>query len=115
MNDFAENTTTYYSTHKIETEDAMRVLREIFPNGKANEYNFVLFSTSGVHGSYCTIETCEEDEEVETVTFLLIKPRIVQTLWGNCRPLSKDDFEFLKKLRESSRDVLREINTDTHA
>lgn len=99
---------SYYSTNEVKTPDAMRVLREIFPNGEADENNFALFSTSGVHGSYCTIEQCER-REVETVTFLVIKPRIVQTLWGNCRPISQEDFEFLVKLRESSRRVLSAI------
>lgn len=98
---------SYYSTNKIETAKAMKTLRDIFPDGEANEYNFVLFSTSGVHGSHCTIEDCETKDDVDTVTILIIKPRIVQTNYGNCRPETPEDFEFLKKLRETSRAVVR--------
>ena len=100
---------SYYTTNKIETEGAMKTLREIFPDAKADVNNFVLFSTSGVHGSYCTIEDCETKGDVDTVTFLIIKPRIVQTCYGNCRPRTPEDFAFLKKLRETSRAVLREF------
>lgn len=98
---------SYYSTNSVETDEAMRLLRKLFPDGKANEGNFILFSTSGAHGHYCTIEDCERKKDVDTVTFLVIKPRIVQVLYGNCRPESPEDFEFLKTLRESSREVLR--------
>jgi len=100
---------SYYSTFKIETSEAMRVLREIFLDGNADENNFAPFSTSGPHGSYNTIEDCETREDVDTVTFLVLKPRVVQTIYGNCRPESADDFEFLKKLRATSRAVLREF------
>jgi len=100
---------SYYTTNKIETAEAMKTLREIFPDAQADENNFVLFSTSGVHGSYCTIETCETENDVETVTFLIIKPRIVQTSYGNCRPETTEDFSFLKKLRKTSRQVIRNL------
>ena len=100
---------SYYSTNSIPLAKAMSTLREIFPEGEADENNFVIFSTSGVHGSYCTIEDCETREDVDTVTFLIIKPRIVQTNYGNCRPETPEDFEFLKKLRETSRAVMRKL------
>lgn len=100
---------SYYTTNKIEAAEAMKTLREIFPDAQADENNFVLFSTSGVHGSYCTIEDCETKADVETVTFLIIKPRIVQTNYGNCRPETPDDFAFLKKLRETSRAAIRNL------
>jgi hypothetical protein len=100
---------SYYSTNKIETAEAMKTLHKIFPDAQADENNFVLFSTSGVHGSYCTIEDCETLDDVDTVTFLIIKPRIVQTNYGNCRPETPEDFEFLKKLRETSRAIVRDF------
>lgn len=96
-----------YTTNKIETGEAMKNLRAIFPDAQADENNFVLFSTSGVHGSNYTIEDCETKKDVETVTFLVIKPRIVQTNYGNCRPETPDDFAFLKRLRETSRAVIK--------
>jgi hypothetical protein len=99
----ADRGTDYYSVHKLPggRETAMAALRELFPDGEANELNFVLFSTSGVHGTYCTIESCEAGE-VRDVTFLVVQPRIVALRYGNVMPLSPEDFAFLKKLRASS-------------
>jgi hypothetical protein len=92
----------YYSVHRlIGGEGGMEALRELFPEGEANDLNFVLFSTSGVHGTYCTIEACEAGD-TKDVTFLVIQPRIVALRYGNVEPLTPDDFAFLKKLRSSS-------------
>lgn len=99
----------YYETSKIETQDGMSTLRSIFPKGEADDYQFALFSTSGVHGHYCSIETAEEQEDVDTVTFLIIQHRVVSTMYGNCRPESGEDFEFLKKLRDSSKEAVQAI------
>lgn len=96
-------------------EVGMDALRQIFPEGKANEYNFCLFSTSGVHGLYNTIEGAEEhtkkptEDKCGSVTFLIVHPRIVCLRYGNCLPKTEDDFAFLKKLRASSWRVVREI------
>tara|TARA_R110000772_G_scaffold173326_3_gene285281 strand:- start:513 stop:830 length:318 start_codon:yes stop_codon:yes gene_type:complete len=102
---------SHYSINKVDTVDAMQVLRDIFPDAEANEMNFVIFSTSGVHGSYRKIEDVEdqglESEEEPTITFLVIKPRIVETSYGVCQPITPEDFTFLKKLRETSREVMR--------
>lgn len=61
--------------------DAMAALREMFPEGKADDLNFVLFSTSGVHGSYCSIEAAEAEPDLG-VTFLIVQPRIVGLRYG---------------------------------
>lgn len=89
--------------------DGMQHLRDIFPDGQANEMNFMLFSTSGVHGSYCTIEKVEKDPELRCVTFLVVQPRIVRLSYGNCYPKTAEDFAFLKKLRASSREAMTKI------
>lgn len=93
----------YYKNEKILTPDGMAFLRMRFPDAVADSLNFVLFSTSGVHGSYLTIEDAEA--EGGTVTFLLIQPRTVNCYYGNCQPESPDDFRFLKVLRASSHAV----------
>jgi hypothetical protein len=89
----------------------MKALREIFPDAKADEMNFVLFSTSGVHGTYQTIE---EEQEASTeercgVTFLIVHPRLVALRYGNCYPKTENDFKFLKALRQSSWEVMQNI------
>lgn len=99
----------YYTATKVETSAAMTTLRERFPEGLANDLNVVLFSTSGVHGTYATIEDAEQAEESALVTFLIICPRTVQTYYGNCRPETADDFAFLKRLRASSREILGKL------
>lgn len=103
----------HYNTFASTPYNGMRGLREMFPDGEANELNFVLFSTSGVHGSYGTIEDAEADfargnkdedgdDTTPTVTFLVVHPRIVTLRYGNCEPQNAEDFAYLKKLRESS-------------
>jgi hypothetical protein len=99
----------YYTTQQIQTADAMSTLREWFPEGLANDLNVVLFSTAGVHGSYTTIEQAEESEEPMEITFVVIRPRTVQTRYGNCLPETPADFAFLKQLRASSREILAKL------
>jgi len=81
--------------------NGMAFLRGMFPTAEPDELNMVLFSTSGIHGHYFTIEECEAGE-VEDVTFLVVHPRTVMLQYGNATPSSPDDFVFLKKLREAS-------------
>ena len=83
----------------------MELLRTVFPDAEANEMNFCLFSTSGVHGTYRTIEEEEIDPGVG-VTFVIIHPRLVTMQYGVAKPKTLDDFVFLKKLRQSSKDVV---------
>ena len=97
----------HYNTYSTDGEYAMAELHRWFPEGKANEMNFVLFSTSGVHGSYCTIEYCESENM--PVTFLIVQPRIVCLRYGNVKPDTNEDWLFLKKLRQSSWEVVQEI------
>ena len=96
----------------------MEALRTMFPEGEADEMNFVLFSTSGVHGSYTTIEEHEsepvftedgEPDQENTVTFVIVQPRIVAMRYGVVCPKSPDDYAFLRKLRQSSWDAVAKI------
>ena len=82
--------------------------------------NFVLFSTSGVHGMYTTIEEIEasilkypdgpdpdgpdpdaDDYHFPEVTVLIVQPRLVCLRYG-CIPVTLADIPYLKRLRESS-------------
>lgn len=90
--------------------DGMQALREMFPTGQADDLNQVLFSTSGTHGSYDTIEDIEswqpDPEEPDTprgtLTFVVIQPRLLHLKYGECSPQTADDFAFLRALRASS-------------
>lgn len=91
-------------------EDGMAALRDLFPDAEADDLNFVLFSTSGVHGTYCTIEEMESgDEKPASITFLIVHPRIIGLRYGNCIPETPEDFSFLKALRQSSWRVVTQI------
>ncbi len=85
--------------------DGMALLRSVFPEAEADEMNFALFSTSGVHGTYQTIEE-EEVVNGKGVTFVIVHPRIVSLQYGNAYPQNKEDFDFLKKLRQTSKDAV---------
>lgn len=81
--------------------------------------NFILFSTSGVTGSYASIEEVEEDvlhpsgkppEEIkDALTFVIVHPRIHTLRFGNCYPKTPAEFEFLKWLRAESHQALAKI------
>lgn len=105
----------HYNIFSVRDENGMDALREFFPDGKANDLNFVLFSTSGVHGSYLTIEDAEQHVTAPTedtsglLTFLIVQPRIVCLRYGNCRPQNAEDIAYLKKLRDSSWKAMKEV------
>lgn len=82
-------------------------LREMFPDAKADDLNFVLFSTSGVHGTYMTIE--EAEAKKTDVTFVIVHPRLVSMRYGNVQPQTPDDWRFLKELRRSSWEAVQQI------
>lgn len=102
-------------------------LKCIFPEGEANEMNFALFSTSGVHGTYTTIEEIElslqkygesftpsetEDEPKDyaypEMTIQIIQPRICCLRYGTMK-VTLADIPYLKKLRQSSWDAVQTI------
>ena len=91
----------------FKTGDCLDALKEMFPDGETDEMNFVLFSTSGIHGTYQTIED-EEKAPGVGVTFLIVHPRIVTLRYGVVYPETKEDFEYLKKLRKTSKRVVNE-------
>jgi hypothetical protein len=115
-------------------KNGMSLLRELFPSGECNDLNFVLLSTSGVHGTYTAIEEIEEslkkygedpdflsdcsDDSVPDdycppdLTFLIVHPRTVTLRYGNAR-VSTEDIEFLKRIRKSSWDVVRTIGASS--
>lgn len=110
-------------------EAGMQSLREIFPDGKASSENFVLFSTSGVHGCYTTIEEIEasllkhgdtwdpdmangdETYVLPSLTVLVVQPRIVCLRCGNVR-VRTADIPYLKELRASSLAAVATIGVD---
>jgi hypothetical protein len=108
----------HYSVLRLKKNaNGMGALRCMFPDGKADELNFVLFSTSGVHGTYNTIEEAEQyisgldDDGISEVTFVIIHPRLVAIRYGACNPKNNADIEYLKQLRESSHKIVLSIGS----
>lgn len=112
----------HYNVFAIKRGRGMDVLRRWFPSGEADEMNFVLFSTSGVHGTYSTIEEEEAPDadrladlakygetHTPSVTFQIIQPRLCTIRYGLCEPRTPEDFAFLKALRQSSWEAVQEI------
>ncbi|AZO45870.1 hypothetical protein EJ076_34700 [Mesorhizobium sp. M7D.F.Ca.US.005.01.1.1] len=94
----------------VKLTDGMDVLRSLFPDGEANDLNFVMFSTSGTHGSYLTIEDVAASlgtVEPCKLTVLVIQPRVVRMLYGEVE-ITAEDVPYLLKLRESSKRVFAE-------
>lgn len=83
-------------------------LKAYFPDPVADEMNFCLFSTSGVHGSSRTIEDAETDPDSGEVTVLVVQPRRVFMAYGNV-PVNAETAPYLKALRASSLAVLQRI------
>lgn len=104
-----------WSVLRCEDRNGMDALRAMFPTGgdAPNADTFVLFSTSGIHGSYATIEDVQEDfrrtGKPHRLTFLIVKPRILVLQYGNCLPSSPGDFVFLDTLRSRGRSVVMSI------
>jgi len=107
----------------------MKTLREFFPTGDANTMNFVLFSTSGVHGMYTLIEEIEgsllkygdhpsfldgdstdwpDDYHSPNLTVLIVQPRIVCLRYG-AFDIGIEDIKWLKRLRETSLSAMQSI------
>lgn len=112
----------------LSPDNALKMLRDWFAQPKQiNEMNFIVFSTSGVHGMCTTIEEVEKDirkfgpvppepkdDDDDTyhpreVTFLLIQPRIVGMTYGNAACKTLDDVKFLKQLRARSWKAVQKI------
>lgn len=89
-------------------------LRAYFPEPVADEMNLCLFSTSGVHGSYCTIEGLESEpnEDLRELTVLVIQPRRVFMAYGTVR-VTPESAPYLKALRASSLAAVARIGLPT--
>ncbi len=82
--------------------------------GEPDEENFWLFSTSGVHGTYVTIEEIErglnenDPDSGTELTFLFMNPRTVTITYGTV-DLTKEDIPLFKRLRQKSWDAVQKI------
>lgn len=93
----------YYKNHHLE---GIAHLKKIFPDGEADDLNWCVLSTSGVHGLSTTLDDLEREcngEECQhlSITVLVIMPRVVSMLWGHI-DITLEDIPYLRKLVTSS-------------
>jgi hypothetical protein len=89
-----------------QTIKTMANLRSFFPDGKANELNWCFLSTSGVHGTYATLDGMHEPEDGEEpfrhITVLVVQPRLVVMRYGNIDVETDEDERWLRELVNST-------------
>lgn len=102
----------------------MESFKAFMEGADLNSETFVLYSTSGVHGSYTSLEDIEASlekfgdmpidfgDEPEPdgyrnpdLTVLIIQPRLVCMRCGNVR-VTKADIPFLKQIRDLTKEVV---------
>lgn len=113
---------------RVDMEVGTRNFYDFWRQRKPNQDNFVLFSTSGVHGTYCTIEdietslkkypdvtwaeNCEPDDWGHPwLTCLIVQPRLV-TLRCGVILVELPDVPRLKELRQQSMEAISGIGFD---
>ncbi|AWC31028.1 hypothetical protein R6231_14390 [Bacillus cytotoxicus] len=93
------------NTYQNQQLEDIEQLKNIFPDGEADERNWCVLSTSGVHGLYTTLDDLEQEykngNEDLNVTVLVIMPRLVSMLYGHIN-ITIDDIPYLRKLVSSS-------------
>ena len=116
----------HYSIWSVRKGKEMETLKLFFPDGEADEMNFILFSTSGIHGSYALIEDIKnslnkygdknseelyslEDYQSPYLTGLIVQPRLVCMRYFGEMKVNLEDIPYLKKLRDSSFKAISKI------
>ncbi len=92
---------------------SMQEIYSLFPNGIANERNWIVLSSGGVHGTFNTLDDAEyilrgEDLEEEPlpngrtlITVLITQPAACVLLWGEIQ-VNMEDVQYLRKLVRST-------------
>ena len=86
-------------------------MKDYFPDGKATPLNWCFLSTSGVHGSYATLDGIHEPEEGEKpfrhITVLIVQPRLVVMNYGNIDVENDEDEQWLRGLVRSTIEAVK--------
>ena len=108
--------TLMYSNVEIRS---MQEIYALFPNGVADQRNWIFLSTGGMHGSTNTIEDAEyilrgEDLDEEPlpngrtlITVLIVQPAACMLMWGEVQ-VNMEDLNYLRKLVRSSLENIHE-------
>lgn len=99
----------------------MRDVREIFPDGIANRYNWVFLSNQCFHGTNETLDKVEEillgqdpikpiDGRYWSITILILCTRTTVVKYGYIN-VTIDDVEYLRRLVRTTLDIIKETQT----
>lgn len=98
------------SHYTVKDLESMEKIRAVFPEGKADSMNWLVLSTSGVHGSYTTLDELEAERgdpnHGQLITALIIQPRLCVLHAGEI-VVEPDDVPYLRELVRSSLDAMR--------
>lgn len=108
----------HYNIFEFKPGGAEEYLRNIEPD----DMNFWLFSTSGIHGTYTTIDEIERGWSIEDgddenwagreLTILLVQPRIVSMSYGIIE-VTAENLPLLKRRRQDSYQAVATIGADS--
>jgi len=111
MVDACRNRAEIAHYHVFDGVKSIEDLKTIFPEGKADDLNWVFLSTSGVHGSYTTLEDLEKDPDYADsidedgnshITVLVLHPRMCCIKFGHMKFNLKKDSAYLRGLVKST-------------
>lgn len=114
-------------------DDRWLCLKACFDNDRP-DLNWLIGSTSGIHGSYTTLNDLENPESeyhqdmkaegetyeqvignLEAFTILIIQPRVCRIIYGTIGIRSKEDFHWLRnKIDESVHEIRKSQEGNTH-
>lgn len=115
-----DSTSGYYSVQWLrDPSRGMEALRQLFPECRCDAMNLILLGTSGVHGSYTTLDDLQaqlesrrwidprpvpvdETEDLPEITFVVVKPRTVMLYYGNVRVEHLGDIAWLRDLASTT-------------
>lgn len=111
----SERTITFMPHYKVQQLESLDHLKEIFKNG-ADELNWLVASTSGIHGGYTKLDDIEQTWELDPedeksngkhITLLVIQPRLCVLKYGEIQIHDKEDIKWLRGIISQSIEMIK--------
>lgn len=101
----------YYDMEEARwTFEELAAFFEAGSSGKPDQLNWLFLSTSGVHGSYVTLDDLEKEwgkAEHQEITMILVCPRIVHMKWGTLS-IKREHIPLLREWVAASLEAVRD-------
>ncbi len=99
------STITWFDHYKVEKISSIQEIRDFFDKTEDEETDFTLnwlfLSTSGIHGSYATLDDLDFKNGFNAITVLIVCPRLVVLRYGDIK-ITPDDIPYLQNLVKKS-------------